>query len=219
VATAKEVVKNKEVVMKTLQEAATASPLSNAATTVPVGQRPPSKKELDENVDHAREQLLELRRKQEELERQKTELEELRRKQDEYERGKAEMTENITHALVVLEREGFEAQRRAALIEQTSKTLKNYLDEIAAIRDDTWTSTTVGAELTKALALIENTRMEYNRARTKLDCLDPQNNGEIAEVVAESKPDYMKFAMIGLAASAPLMIFATIWGIIFLVAK
>ena len=205
--------------MKILQRKSNTLSTLNVTTTIPAEQRLPTKEEINENVEYAREQLLELRRRQEEIERQKSELEELRRKQDEYEHGKTEMTENITRALVILEHEEFETQKRAALAAQSRDDLKIRLDEIIAIHDDTWTSETVSTELTKALATIENARLEYNRARMKLDCLDPKNGSEIASVVGETQPNYKNFALIGLYASSPLMIFATIWAIIFLIVK
>ena len=59
---------------------------------------------LDSQVQKAQEQLLLLRRQQEQIEKQKRELEELSRRQEELERGRAEMTDKLARSLVVLER-------------------------------------------------------------------------------------------------------------------
>jgi len=53
------------------------------------------------------EQLLQLKRQQEQIEKQKRELEELSRRQEELEHGRAEMADKLTRSLVVLEREGY----------------------------------------------------------------------------------------------------------------
>ena len=65
----------------------------------------PSVEHLDNQVQKAQEQLLQLKRQQEQIEKQKRELEELSRRQDELEHGRAEMTDKLARALVVLERE------------------------------------------------------------------------------------------------------------------
>src|ERR671923_2961800 len=67
---------------------------------------------LDSQVQKAQEQLLQLRRQQEQIEKQKRELEELSRRQEELERGRTEMLDKLTRSLVVVEREGYEAQKR-----------------------------------------------------------------------------------------------------------
>src|SRR5882672_11585675 len=67
---------------------------------------------LDSQVQKAQEQLLQLKRQQEQIEKQKRELEELSRRQDELEQGRGEMSDKLTRALVVLEREAYNAQSR-----------------------------------------------------------------------------------------------------------
>src|ERR671923_1755592 len=75
-------------------------------------EEPLSPEHLDSQVQKAQEQLLQLKRQQEQIEKQKRELEELSRRQEELERGRTEMTDKLTRSLVVVEREGYEAQKR-----------------------------------------------------------------------------------------------------------
>lgn len=184
---------------------------------------PAHKEEVDSRLDQAREALLTLRRQQEELEQQKADLEELRRKQDEYARGKAEMIDNITRALVTLEREQIQAQRLGELCENTTTAFKDYLDQLQSINDEEWSSTNIRSELSRALGVIENSRLEYNRARTKLDCLNP---GAGQPAVPAEKPvegadwnETLRFIRLGAAASAPLILAGTIWVILLLTIK
>src|SRR3977135_4709102 len=72
----------------------------------------PSAEHLDNQVQKAQEQLLQLKRQQEQIEKQKRELEELSRRQDELEHGRGEMADKLTRSLVVLEREAYDSQKR-----------------------------------------------------------------------------------------------------------
>jgi len=184
---------------------------------------PVHKEEVDTKLDAAREQLLTLRRQQEELEQQKADLEELRRKQDEYARGKSEMIENITRSLVTLEREQIQSQRVAEVCENTTTALKDYLDQLQSINDEEWSSTSIRTELSRALGVIENSRLEYNRARTKLDCLNP-SAGQPALPAEKSVEgldwnETLRYIRLGAAASAPLILAGTIWVILLLTIK
>src|SRR5437764_12061245 len=71
---------------------------------------------LDNQVQKAQEQLLALKRQQELIERQKRELEELSRRQEQLQAGKADMVEKFTRAIVVLERETYDAKKRVELL-------------------------------------------------------------------------------------------------------
>jgi chromosome segregation ATPase len=175
--------------------------------------------ETDAKLDAAREKLLALRRQAEELEKQKAELEELRRKQDEYVRGKTEMIENLTRALVVLENDQLAAQRRVEACENTTTAFKDYLEQLQAIHDAEWTAGTVRAELSHALGIIEHARLEYNRARAKLECLNPALNQPVATVAPNHDADWqetLRYIRLGAAASAPLILAGTIWLILLL---
>jgi DNA repair exonuclease SbcCD ATPase subunit len=205
----------------------TATVLSESKDVPPLSivELPPHREEIDSKLEQAREHLLTLRRQQEELERQKSDLEELRRKQEDYSRGRTEMIDHLTRSLVTLERQQIESQRLAELCGKTIDTFRGYLEHIQMISDEDWNSSNVREELSKALGLIENARLEYNRACTKLDCLNPAA-GQPATLIPEpsqSKPlgwdEIVRYAWIGAAASAPLIVAGTIWLIVLLAAK
>ena len=77
-----------------------------------------SNEALDTQVQRAQEQLLTLKRQQDQIEKQKCELEELSRRQDQLHQGKAEAIEKLTRAMVVLERETFDAEKRVEQLRQ-----------------------------------------------------------------------------------------------------
>lgn len=187
----------------------------------------PHQEEVDSRLNSARDQLVALRRQQEELERQKGELEDLRRKQDEYARGRAEMIDKITRSLVTLEREHIESQRVTELCGKTREALAQYLDHLQAINDQEWNGENVRTELSHALGIIENARLEYNRACARLDCMNPSKASSTvaaAPVASATKPsidwdEMLRYLCLGAAASAPLIVAGTIWLLVLLGAQ
>ena len=185
---------------------------------------PIPKEELDSKLQEAREQLNQLRRQQEELERQLGELEELRRKQEEYSRGKTEMIESLTRGLATLEHEQVRAQRATELCRETYAAFRDYLDQLHALNDASWTNANLRSELAKALGVIDNSRMEYNRAKSRLECFSPAATEDVSTGGSEKKQqlqegELFRYVCIGAAASAPLILAGTIWVILMLVFK
>src|ERR1700760_3469034 len=89
-----------------------------------------SPEHLDTQVQKAQEQLLSLKRQQEQIEKQKRELEELSRRQEALQQGKAEMMEKLTRALVVVERETYDAQKR---VEQLQAINESYIQHLSML--------------------------------------------------------------------------------------
>ncbi len=204
---------------------ATIMPESNIGPTLSVVELPQHREEVDSKLDQAREHLLTLRRQQEELERQKSELEELRRKQEEYSRGRAEISDNLARGLLALEHQQNESQRLAELSGKTIDAFRDYAEQIQQINDAEWNSGNVRSELSHALGVLEGARLEYNRARTKLDCLNPVAGQDRLVLPTDkarkpvSRDEIIRYACLGAAASAPLILAGTIWLIALLTVK
>ena len=178
------------------------------------------KEEVESKLNEAREELLALHRQQEELERQKSELEELRRKQEEYGRGRTELIEDLTRSLVAIERQQLESQRLAELCGRTRESVRDCLEQVQNLNDAEWTGANLHAELSRALGIIENARLELNRARVKLDCLNPATDEQAgSKSKLLSREEVLRHVLIGAAVSTPLIVAGTIWLIIFLITR
>jgi len=123
---------------------------------------------LDNQVQKAQEQLLSLKRQQEAIEKQKRELEELSRRQEQLQAGKAEMVEKFTRAVVVLERENYDAGKRVELLNAIHDSFNSHLEQLDSINPKAWEGLDINKELTKALSAVDDARAEYARSLPKI---------------------------------------------------
>jgi len=175
----------------------------------------PSAEHLDDQVQKAQEQLLQLKRQQEQIEKQKRELEELSRRQDELEHGRAEMSDKLTRALVVLEREAYNAQSRLEQIRVARESFAQHLELIEAIDPRNWNPSDLHKELSRALSTVDDARTEYNEHRSRLQAgggNGDQSLPDTAPGVYENSAgrSFSEWLQIGLALTLPLIIFGAI---------
>src|SRR2546426_5773111 len=131
-----------------------------------------SAEHLDSQVKKAQDQLLHLKRQQEQIEKQKRELEELSRRQEELDRGRAEMTDKLTRSLVVLEREGYDSQKRLEQLRAMRESFGQHLQLIEAIDPKTWNPAELHKELSRALSTVDGARVEFGQQRSRLQATE-----------------------------------------------
>src|SRR6516164_5541747 len=175
-----------------------------------------SAEHLDSQVQKAQEQLLQLKREQEQIEKQKRELEELSRRQEELEHGRGEMSDKLTRALVVLEREAYSAQSRQEQIRLARESFSQHLELIEAIDPRNWNPSDLHKELSRALSTVDDARTEYNEHRSRLQAAGGGNGDqslpETAPGVYENSDarSFSQWLQIGLALTLPLILFGII---------
>jgi cell division protein FtsB len=172
-----------------------------------------SPEHLDSQVQKAQEQLLQLRRQADQIEKQKRELEELSRRQEELERGRAEMTDKLSRSLVILEREGYDSQKKLEQIRATHESFTQHLQLLEAIEPKSWNPAELPKELSRALSTVDDARTEFSQQRSRLDA----GNGESTEIdlpdVASGSMglgggrSFLQWMQIGFAVTLPLIIF------------
>jgi len=144
---------------------------STMTSTSGDSERPPTREEVDSRVTETHSKLAELKRAQEDLERERAGLEELRRRQMEFQTGRDEMLQNLTRGLGLLEEAEFASRRDAEQMAKAVSDLKEALQKLQNINDQSWSKDGFNVELTRALTTIENARMEWNSARLKFTVL------------------------------------------------
>jgi predicted RNase H-like nuclease (RuvC/YqgF family) len=180
-----------------------------------------SPEHLDSQVQKAQEQLLQLRRQADQIEKQKRELEELSRRQEELERGRAEMTDKLSRSLVILEREGYDSQKKLEQIRATHESFTQHLQLLEAIEPKSWNSAELPKELSRALSTVDDARTEFSQQRSRLDA----GSGESTEIdlpdVASGSMglgggrSFLQWMQIGFAVTLPLIIFGIVALLVF----
>ena len=178
--------------------------------------RPPTREELDTRVTETQQRLMELKRAQEELERERATLEEARRRRTEFQTGREEMLQSLTRGVGLLEEAEFNSRRDAEQMARTLGELRDALTKVQSIHEETWTQENYNVEVTRALTVIDNGRMEWNAARLKWPLLSGTQTPEEEPVPAEkSAPpslaslSFLQLCKLGLALTWPLAIVAS----------
>ena len=172
--------------------------------------------EFDEQLASAQNQLKELRKQEEEIEKQKAELEHLRQMQNSFNRGKVEMTDNLQHAITLLERERLDAEQRILQYTRAQSIFNRTLEEVSSLNPDDTDRTELHSQLEAASNVIDDAREEYVRTLKHLDSLnssdelsDNEHKSNI-KVSPKSQTNFTYWFRSGFAFSLPLIVFATV---------
>jgi len=179
--------------------------------------RAPSREEVDSKVGQMQEKLAELKRVQQELERERAVLEETRRRQVELTTGREEMLHNLTRGIGLLDEAEFGARRDAEQMAKALAELRDALSKVETINEEAWTKDNLSVELTRALTIVENARLEWNAARLKFPLLSgtsPATEANAQPGVDNSLPQLLQqqswaqLCKLGLALTWPVALTA-----------
>ena len=178
---------------------------------------PLSTEHLDEKVQQAEQQEQVLKRQLETIEKQKREFAELSRRQETLLTGRNDLAEKLTRSLVVIERETMESSKRLELLQSVDASFREHLETIEAINPKLWGESEISAELTRAMASVDDARGEYNRAFPRVSALPEQGAGAPgsdagypADYSAGDGKDFIGWLKIGFAFSLPLIVLGLI---------
>lgn len=175
------------------------------------------KQDVDSQATRAMQELEVLRKRQEQLEIEKRELEEFKRKSEEFERGKRDMVANLKRSLTSIEREEMESQRMLELLESNRNRFKTILTDLDGINEQSWSDANIRVELTRALGVIEDARVEYNKAMAKIEAAKSERAGGRTEPSLEpvvfqdggtigDEKSFGHWLRVGMAFSLPLIV-------------
>jgi chromosome segregation ATPase len=171
---------------------------------------PHSTEHLDEQVQKAQDELAQLRKRQELIERQKRELEEMSKRQDQFTAGRSEVVEKLTRAVVVLEREKYEAQRRVETLETIDESFRTHLALLDGIDPKDWEGLDLNKELTRAQGAVDDARMEYSKNNPKI-ASEPSPEQMAAQSDSYASEggggrDFKEWLVMGFAFTLPLIV-------------
>jgi hypothetical protein len=172
-----------------------------------------SPEHLDSQVQKAQEQLLFLKRQQDNIERQKRELEELSLKQEQLQIGRTEMIEKFTRALVYIEREESESQRREEMLRSARENFTLHLDYFKNLDLRAIEGGDVRDELTRAMSALDDAKNVYNKTIPRIGAHDTDHSEAAVEVGYSAHyasetggKDFVYWLKVGIAFTLPLVV-------------
>lgn len=186
------------------------------------------KQEVTEQMVGKAQELDRLRARQEELEHERNLLEEMRQKQEAFDSGRRELKDRLNESLVWMEKERLQADRLAHLLDETRRTFRERLDDVNGLKEEDWEDAHLLDELNKALVLLENVRADYNQALGKIDAIRSQASQDPATmsrmlvdsdraVVTSGAQGFGYWLRAGMAFTLPLMLLLALLGVVWMV--
>ena len=173
---------------------------------------------LGDQVQKAQEQLIQLKRQQDQIEKQKRELEELARRQEQLQTGRTEMIEQFTRALVILERQAYDSQKKLEQLKSVHESFVQHLEIVEGINPKNWDSADINKELNRALSAVDDARAEYQRSRAIVNAdadeevlAQEPDAGAAGAYGEESQGDFLHWLKIGTAFTLPLLILGLLY--------
>jgi hypothetical protein len=125
------------------------------------------------------------------------------------------MTDKLSRSLVILEREGYDSQKKLEQIRATHESFTQHLQLLEAIDPKSWNPAELPKELSRALSTVDDARTEFSQQRSRLEAGSTESSEidlpEVAPGIGSlGGKSFLQWMQIGLAVTLPLIIFAII---------
>ncbi len=120
--------------------------------------------DYDRRLRDTQEEIERIQQQREELERKKIELEELTSRKRAFVSQQVELTEKLTSALTLIDRELFDMRNEADDLEQCRACFAGHLDKIQKFNPENWTRENTSEKLDRATIAIDLAADEYDQA-------------------------------------------------------
>ncbi len=156
-----------------------------------------------------------LRQRQLEIEKERTALEKHRQTQEKYESGKHELLERLDQYLVHMEQDEARVNQRLALLMETIASFKKMLAKAKSLDESKWSpdNAEFREELRRSLAWVEDARREFNQSIARIEATKDEKSPPLSSLSSVAIPQaqtqtdsFLRWVMIGLAASLPLIV-------------
>lgn len=125
--------------------------------------------DYDRRLRDTQEELERIQQQREELERKKTELEELTIRKRSFVSQQVELTEKLSSAITLIDRELQEMHNEADDLEQCRTCFAGHLDKIQKLNPDNWTRENTSEKLERASISIDLAADEYDQAASHFE--------------------------------------------------
>jgi hypothetical protein len=129
------------------------------------------------------------------------------------------MTDKLSRSLVILEREGYDSQKKLEQIRATHESFTQHLQLLEAIEPKTWNPGDLPKELSRALSTVDDARTEFSQQRSRLEAGGESSELELPEVTAANAAlagrSFAQWVQIGFAITLPLIIFGILALLVF----
>jgi Asp-tRNA(Asn)/Glu-tRNA(Gln) amidotransferase B subunit len=120
--------------------------------------------DYDDKIRNAQLELERIQQEREELERKKRELEELTSRKRDFLSQQVELTEKLSSAITLIDRELFEMREETDQLEQCRSCFSEHLDKIQKHDPEKWTRDNLHERLDKATIVTDLAADEYEQA-------------------------------------------------------
>ena len=125
--------------------------------------------DYDRKLKDTQDELERIQQQREELERKKIELEELTSRKRAFVSQQTELSEKLTSALTLIDRELYEIRNEAEDLEQCRACFAGHLEKLEKINPDSWTRENTPEKLDRATISIDLAADEYDQAATHFE--------------------------------------------------
>jgi hypothetical protein len=124
------------------------------------------------------------------------------------------MVEYFTRALVIVERQVYDAQKRVEQLRSINESFNQHLAILESINPKAWENSDINKELSRALSAVDDARAEYTRSRAVISA---ESNEEILTAANSSantgayhsgpvSQDFLYWLKSGAAFTLPLLL-------------
>ena len=148
----------------------------------------------------------------------KRELEDLQQRREAFTQGSAQVVEELSRSIAALDREAEEAQRRADDCANARQSLEHYHRTLGSIRPQMWSRDQLRQELIRAQSQLGEAEEELNGISPLLTSI--RGGKKVAKSASKNEPEtqgFLYWFRAGLAFTLPVMIFAAVLGLFFLI--
>ena len=179
--------------------------------------------DYDRKLRDAQEEIERIQQQREELERKKIELEEITNRKRAFVSQQVELTERLTSAITLIERELYEMRNETSDLEQCRACFAGHLDKLQKISPENWTRDNTSEKLEKAMISVDLAADEYDQAAAHFE---GSRSGAIFGRASKkarginrgsSSGEFATHFRNGLAFNLPIVILGTLALIVYLV--